>query len=101
VDVCCKNTDTVARQVFYFMANPFFQMYDYSCKSEHEGRETDIAVFEKIGPLNVSFNEIVYPKCAVGKLGFGKSSEFLGLMPATDKFFVIEGEKEGENEEKG
>lgn len=29
-------------------------------------------------------------------MGFGKNSEFLGLMPATDKFFVIEGENKAE-----
>ena len=50
----------------------------------------DIAKFSKIGPITVIFNEIVYPQCRSGNLGFSKNSNFLGILPKSEQFFIIE-----------
>jgi hypothetical protein len=53
------------------MVNPFKQTEDYRCKnSSGVSKETDTAIFEQIGPLNVEFNEVMYPTCTLGRLGF-------------------------------
>jgi hypothetical protein len=57
------------------LINPFRHNEDYSCKTEQSGmKENDTATFEQIGPLNIYFNEVVYPQCSTGRLGFSQKS---------------------------
>ena len=93
VDVCCKDKDTVLRAIYYFIVNPFKQIEDYHCKhAAGSSRETDTARFANLGPLNITFNEIVYPSCSIGRMGFGPNSEFFSLMPNGGQYLTIEQE---------
>jgi hypothetical protein len=62
------------------MINPFRTYEDYNCHESSLARK-DTAKFSKIGPITVNFNEIVYPTCQIGQLGFSKTSDFLQLLP--------------------
>lgn len=93
VDVCCKDKGTLLRAVFYFIVNPFKQIEDYHCKhADGSSRETDTAKFANLGPLNITFNEIVYPSCSTGRMGFGPKSEFFSLMPSGGQYLIVEQE---------
>lgn len=90
VEVCCKNKDTTMRAIYYFMVNPFRQTEDYHCKNiKGNTTETDIARFSSIGPVNISFNELIYPSCSMGTMGFNRQSKFMSLMPLHNRFYVI------------
>lgn len=77
LDICCKHKDSLASKIYYFMANPFSINEDYHCHVEDTNnitRQNDTATFDNIGPINLQFNEVVYPSCDVGRLGFNKRS---------------------------
>lgn len=44
------------------------------------------------------FNQVVFPFCKIGRLGFSKSSEFLSLLPKSEQFYIIERENKNNKE---
>lgn len=55
ISICCKNTGSIFRKIYYFLINPFFQIYDYSCQETVNKLATDTAKFGKLGLIEIEF----------------------------------------------
>ena len=70
------------------MLNPFHLNQNFICRPKSILTK-DVAIFPKLGPLNIKFNQTIYPQCKQGRLGLGKNSYFLSILPNASQTFEV------------
>ena len=70
------------------MLTPFQQSQNYICQPK-TNISHGTATLPKIGPISMTFNQSAYPFCHTGRLGMGRNSYFLSLLPHSSPYFIF------------
>lgn len=78
------------KKIYFFLSNPFFQIYDYSCKiPDQAGFVKDSAQIFSLGLIEIKFLQKEFPLCYKGVLGLSSKSYFSSLLPANLQSYTI------------
>lgn len=83
LQVCCKPNRDIFEIVHSFLANPFFQINEYTCPQAAAGFKVSQITLPSLGFIQMNHSLVAYPQCPnnKGKLGLNKNSIFLNYLP--------------------